>query len=159
MHNNDALNCRPIEAGFSLLELIVAFAVAALVVGVATPGAMRMYDSMQYRSAVGDLTAALATARYSAITKGQSVDVELAPEEREYRVSGQRIKSLPEAINLTVIAAAELSPEAHIAVIRFYPDGSSSGGNLSVERTGGAGARLDVDWLLGRVTQTRLGVD
>lgn len=152
-------NSRSLEAGFSLLELMVAFAIAALLVGLATPGAMRMYESMQYRSAVTDITAALATARYSAITRGQSVDVELNPEEHEFRVSGQSLKSISESIELTAIAAAELSSDDQIAVIRFYPDGSSSGGNLSLQRSNGAGTRLDIDWLLGRVTQTRLQVE
>lgn len=135
---------------------MVAFAIAALVVGLATPGAMRLYDSMQYRSAVGDITAALATARYSAITSGQPTDVTLIPEQREYRVSNQRNKSLPGAVSLTAITAAELSDDERVAVIRFYPDGSSSGGNLAIQRANGAGIRLDIDWLLGRVTQKPL---
>lgn len=135
---------------------MVAFAIAALIVGLATPGAMRLYDSMQYRSAVGDITAALATARYSAITSGQPTDVTIIPEQREYRMSNQRNKSLPGAVSITAITAAELSDDERVAVVRFYPDGSSSGGNLSIQRANGAGVRLEVDWLLGRVIQKPL---
>lgn len=149
--------CRSNLTGFSLLELMVALAIAALVVGVASPGAMRLYDSMQYRSAVGDITAALSTARYSAITRGQPVDVTLIPDLHEYHVAGQRNKPLPKAVRLTAITAAELNVDEQSAVIRFYPDGSSSGGNLSLERANGAGVMLNVDWLLGRVTQKPLG--
>lgn len=145
------------ERGFSLLELMVAFTIAALLVGFSTPVAMRMYDSMQYRSAVGDINTALAKARYYAITRGHPVDVELIPDERKFRVGEQAFSQVSKTVNLVAEVAAELSPDSHVAVVRFYPDGSSSGGNVSVVRASGAGVRLDVDWLLGRVSQTRLG--
>lgn len=134
----------------------MAFAVAALLVAVAAPGAFRFYESNQYRSAVGELNAALATARYQAIARGQPVDLELLPDERRFRVGQQKYKSLPEKISLNVIAAGELSPNRQTAVIRFYPDGSSSGGNIAIERERGGGVVLDVDWLMGRISQRRL---
>lgn len=145
------------EAGFSLLELMVAFTIAALLVGFATPVAMRMYDSMQYRSAVSDINSALAKGRYRAITLGHPVDVELMPDEGRFRVGDQAFSKISTAVSITAIVAAELDVDKTVAVIRFYPDGSSSGGNVSLIRENGAGVRLDVDWLLGRVRQTRLG--
>jgi len=147
---------RPYEAGFSLLELMVAFAVAALLVGVATPVAIRLYESMQYRSAVGELNAAFATARYKAITSGKPVDVSLQPDSRSFAVDGKAYKSLSSQVTLTIVSAAELSPDQDTAVIRFYPDGSSSGGNVGIERVRGGGISLDIDWLMGRVVQRQL---
>lgn len=146
---------RTAQAGFSLLELVVAFAVAALLIAVVAPGAYQFYESTRYRSAVGDLQAALATARYRAITRGQPVDLEIQPDSHRFRVDGRKYQSVTDKVTLSVIAAAELSPDGNTAVIRFYPDGSSSGGNLAIERTNG-GVVLDVDWLMGRVSQRPL---
>jgi general secretion pathway protein H len=68
-------------------------------------------------------------------------------------VSAEQFASLPEALEITVVYAAEVSPKPGLAAIRFYPAGGSSGGEISVTRPTGAGVNLTVDWLLGDVTQ------
>ena len=40
-----------------------------------------------------------------------------------------------------------------LGVIRFYPEGGSSGGGIDMERADGTGVRISVDWLVGRVSQ------
>ena len=44
-------------------------------------------------------------------------------------------------------------------MIRFYPEGGSSGGGIDMERPGGTGVRISVDWLVGRVSQEAYVVD
>ncbi len=148
---------RPSVAGFSLLELIVALAIAAILVGLAAPMAARLNDTMKYRSAVGDLVSGLAAARFSAIQQGQPVDMELEPEARRFRVGRHNWKALPGSLTLSMVAARELSEDSRLGVIRFYPDGSASGGSIEVIRASGGGVMLEVDWLLGDVKQQPLG--
>jgi len=51
-----------------------------------------------------------------------------------------------------VVADSEVqTPER--GAIRFYPDGSATGGSIQLLRPGGAGVRLRVDWLLGTIRQ------
>ncbi|GIR70771.1 MAG: hypothetical protein CM15mP74_20220 [Halieaceae bacterium] len=68
-------------------------------------------------------------------------------------LSADQFAALPEALDITVVYAAEVSPKPGLAAIRFYPAGGSSGGEISVARPSGAGVHLTIDWLLGDVTQ------
>ena len=158
-----AVNAR-YQGGFTLLELMVAFAIAALLVGVATPAGLRFYDTMQYRSAVGDLQSAAVNARYRAITSGRAVDLLVAPDDARFIVlpaepEAERdfdldsAKQLASDLDIQMISAEVLSPRPGVGAIRFYPDGSSTGGSITLLRPSGAGVRLRVDWLLGRVSQ------
>jgi general secretion pathway protein H len=137
--------------------MMVALAIAGLLVGLAAPITARLYDSMIYRSAVSDLVSGLAAARYKAIQSGSPVDLVMEPDARRFRLAQQEWKSLPEALRFSMVAAQELSPETGQGAIRFYPDGSASGGSIEILRPTGAGVALEVDWLMGSVAQQPLG--
>lgn len=158
---------RCLQRGFTLMELMAVFAIAALVVGVSIPFTARLFDTMQYRDAVREITAAATSARYQAITSGQPMDLVLYPDIRGYSVNPasnstnvdrDRMETLADDLRMEVISAREVSPGGGLAAIRFYPQGSSTGGSVSVLRASGEGVRLRVDWLLGRVTQEALEV-
>ena len=77
-------------------------------------------------------------------------------ESREYGVEG-RLERYPEQVELQLLVA-DSEGAATSAAIRFYPDGSSTGGLIDILRPGGSGVRIQVDWLLGRISQrTREG--
>ena len=146
--------------GFTLLELMVALAIGALLVGLGAPAAVRMYATMEYRDAVRGLQSAAAAARLRALNSGAAVDLMLEPDAHRYAVqrAGTTFKrdeadEVGSDLALEVRSARQLTTEDGVAVIRFYADGSSSGGSITVARPGGSGVRLRVDWLLGRVTQ------
>lgn len=156
---------RCLQRGFTLLELMVVFAIAALIVGVSVPYTARLFETMQYRDAVRTISAAATSARYQAITSGQAVDLVLYPDERSFAVNPaavpinrEEMETLGNGLQMDVIAAREISPGNGFAAIRFYPQGSSTGGSVSVLRENGDGVRLRIDWLLGRVTQESLEV-
>ena len=52
-------------SGFTLVELMVAMVVAALLMVAAAPASMRFYESIQYRQAVRDVISLLGSARYT----------------------------------------------------------------------------------------------
>ena len=137
------------ECGFTLLELLAAITIAALVLGVSIPATMRMYSSMQYHGAVKDVRSILVAARYGAIGKGQPQDVVINPASREFSLNG-KTKQLPTEFQVEVISARELN-RGNEGVIRFYSDGSSSGGVVKLQHDNGREVKVQVDWLLGRV--------
>jgi len=133
------------------MELLAAITIVGLLLAVAVPSSMRLYQSMQYRSTVKGVVTLLASARYKAVNTGESQDVVINPKTRELRFN-QTIETLPAGVNIVVHSARELNTR-DAGVIRFYPEGGSSGGGVDIEIPERRGVRIDVDWLIGRVTQ------
>ncbi|MFK7831527.1 MAG: Tfp pilus assembly protein FimT/FimU [Congregibacter sp.] len=143
------------SSGFSLVELLVALTIAGMVMGVAAPASVRFYEGMQRRQAVRDTVTLLASAREKALSSGYSQDVMVRPSARRIWMS-TREQIVPDGLTLTVHGAAELN-QNDTGIIRFYPDGSASGGGIDIARADGSGTRINVDWLIGTVQQQPLG--
>ena len=153
--------CRPgfnrTQTGFTLIELLATITIMGMVLAVTIPASMRFYESIQYRQAVRDVITLLGSARYTAVNTGRAQDVFINPETNELRLNKKRTL-LPEGLNLVVTTAQEVNREDE-GVIRFYPEGGSSGGGIDIERPGADGVRISVDWLVGRVSQERYAID
>ena len=146
--------------GFTLLELIVVLAIAGLLFSLGGTSIRTLSATMEYRDAVRQIVSAAKNARRDAFAQGVPMDLLIDADRNRYAlsadspsVSAEQFASLPEALDITVVYAAEVSPKPGLAAIRFYPAGGSSGGEISVTRPTGAGVNLTVDWLLGDVTQ------
>jgi len=150
-------------AGFTLLELVVVLVIAGLLFSLGGPSVGALYDTMQYRDAVREIVSAAKNGRRGAFASGQPLDLlidtdrnRFALTNRPQSVDHSAFSALPEALDITVIYAAEVSPKPGLAAIRFYPAGGSSGGEITVVRPSGGGVHLTIDWLLGDVTQATL---
>ena len=141
------------NGGFTMLELIAAISIAAIVLAVSVPVTGRMYQSVQYSQAVRDVVTLLQTARYTAINKGRAQDVEINPKTNTLRLNDKQ-QQLPDGFKAFVHTAQELN-KRDSGVIRFYPEGGSSGGGVDIESPTGVGVKIGVDWMIGRVTQER----
>ena len=64
------------QRGFTLVEIVAAVTLAALLIGLAVPQGLSFYQSMQFRSGVRETLALLNAARYAAVTQGRAQDVE-----------------------------------------------------------------------------------
>lgn len=142
-------NSKKQSAGFSLIELLLALTIAGLVMAAAFPASKALMSSMQYQSAVRDVASRLMAARLRAVRSGQFQDVIIKPQEHVLLAGGKTLV-LPAALGYSVTSARELNRRG-AGVIRFYPDGGSSGGDIELRRASGAGSVVSVDWLLGRV--------
>lgn len=141
---------RPAQA-FTLVELMVALAIAGLLMAVSVPMGMRFYDSMQYRESVRIVIAAFQASRQQAIETGKMQDVVIYPDSNKLSFVG-KTRQLPDSINLVVESAADLGGNGG-GVIRFYPEGGATGGDVELESPSGRGVRISVDWLTGKVAQ------
>ncbi len=144
------------QRGFTLLELLVVMAIAALLIGLMPMAFERVRESAQYRNTLRTMLADLRTARYRAQTEGQEIRFNVDLAQRTYGIDGQTPHQLPEPLQLRLtVASQELSPDQEGA-IRFLPSGGASGGSIDVLRPSGSGVRLRVDWLSGRAKQEDL---
>jgi general secretion pathway protein H len=146
-----------LRAGFTLMELLVAMAIAGMVLAVAVPSSAKFYDSLQYRAAVKDVVASLTAARHAAVDTGAAQDVAINPVTNEVFLLGKR-KQLPEKLSIEVRSARQLNKES-LGIIRFYPEGGSSGGGVDITHPAGGGVSISVDWLVGTVSQQRYAVN
>jgi general secretion pathway protein H len=141
--------------GFTLIELMVVFAIMALVVAMAPVAYDKLKEGVQYRDTVRSLITQLRSARYTAVSEGVPVRFTVDLKTREYGVPGT-VKEIPETVELrTIVADREFVPGGS-ASIMFLASGGSTGGSVEIIRKTGAGTRLRVDWLSGRVTQEPL---
>ena len=142
---------RPLKnAGFTLLEMIGVLAILALVAVIALPAAERSRSALAVRGAAFDLAAALKNARSAALITNRETRLTLDITARRFLADGMAAAhSLPRNAAVTYAVPAGEQAAKGVAVIRFRPDGSSSGGTITL-----AGPRqsavVSVDWMTGR---------
>jgi general secretion pathway protein H len=138
------------QRGFTLLEILVVMALAGMMYALVPP----MFSSgggTEIRAAARQVAAGLRKARGQAITGRQESTLTVDVERRRFRVSGDaREYRLPERVELAVFTARAEAVDDKVAAIRFYPDGGSTGGAITIA-SGGIRYRVDIDWLTGDV--------
>ncbi|MGL1832272.1 pilus assembly FimT family protein [Rhodocyclaceae bacterium SMB388] len=138
--------------GFTLVEMVVALGIAALMLATVPTAVTRAFDTMAYRSTVRHLLTDLKRARLHALHSGQATVFAYEPQSRRFGVGEQLKREVPPKLAIAMIVA-DTEVVATRAGIRFYADGGASGGSIDVIRPSGDGVRISVDWLLGRARQ------
>jgi general secretion pathway protein H len=138
-------------AGFTLIELLVALAVVSLalilVVGYKPPWSR----ALGLRGAASEIAGGLRVARSEAIAQNRATTFEIDLNSHRFRVGTGPVRQLPPSVKLTMLTTATEQRTAYAAGIRFNPDGSSTGGRISLD-DGVRTIAVGVDWLTGRVT-------
>ena len=138
--------------GFTLLELLLVLVIAATGYALVVRFTGSGVSGAQLKSAARAVAAGLRDARGVAIATQESAALSVDVEKRTIEVTGAaRPRSLPDRLDIKLdTAQAEVVDEKRGA-IRFYPDGSSTGGRVTLA-SGERRFLVDVDWLTGRVT-------
>ena len=137
-------------AGFTLLEMLVVMALLGLAMTLVVPRLGTGGPAVQVRAAARDVAAAAREAQLEALTRNREVD--LIVDAAGVHRGGRRLQAFPAGLRLELP-----DPEADRLVLRFYPDGSSDGGQLQLAVDARA-YTVSVDWLTGQV-QLREGGD
>ncbi len=136
------------DSGFTLLELLAVLALAGMLIALVPPLLGKGSDHARLDHDRHAILDCLRQARGDAIVSGRTVAFRVDPAHRLYGV-GKADRSLEGGVELAVE-----SPLAHPGEIRFFADGSASGG--LVELTNPAGReRLQIDWLTGKAAPIR----
>lgn len=138
--------------GFSLLELMLVLLVMGLAYGLAGPQLSERSLGLEINSATRQLAAGLRKARDTAITQRRDAALTIDIELRSFRVSGDpKVYELPKSLEFSLFTAQSELLHTQVGSIRFFQDGSSTGGRISAA-AGEAKQSVDVDWITGRVT-------
>lgn len=144
------MRVKPGEKGFTLLELVIVLFITVLGFSVIGFNLSSGNEASKLKAAARDLASALRYARGQALISHQEVTVTIDLANNTYTVNQRdKVYVMPEEIDVTLVTAqSELSQG--LAGVRFFPDGSSTGGRITLE-WGNAGWRIDINWLTGQI--------
>jgi general secretion pathway protein H len=145
------MTARAGQHGFTLLEILIVLVIGVLLVALVPPLLSGMSGATELRGAARQLAAGLRNARNEAVTRQQEAVLTLDLERHRFGVTGDpREIALPESVALKLYTAQSELLDSATGGIRFFPDGSSTGGAITVSGPKLA-YRLNVDWLTGAV--------
>ncbi|MGP1666856.1 MAG: GspH/FimT family protein, partial [Rhodanobacter sp.] len=116
-----------------------------------TVATSRSLTSARISAASAGLSSALRATRAQAIVRAQETTFEVNTRAGTYRGVAAREVSLPEGMRLSITSATADRSDAHTGRIRFFPDGSSTGGRITLQR-GQRQWHINVSWLTGAVS-------
>ncbi|TAH40671.1 MAG: type II secretion system protein GspH [Rhodocyclaceae bacterium] len=139
------------SAGFTMIEMIVVVVMIGIIASVVAFSFTQSLSGARIQAASRDLVAALRYTRGQAIVKGEQKVLTLDLEHNTYQAPGKSSKELPKNMKLRLTTAQQELVSDTSGGIRFFPDGSSTGGNIAVV-LGEREWRINVGWLTGEVT-------
>jgi general secretion pathway protein H len=140
------------QAGFTLLEMLVVVGILALTISLGAPLLSRPSDNLRLQTAANDIIGALRLTRASAITRNDVLTFLIDIEKRTFESPATPRRSFPSEIETELKVAQLEQTTKSIGVFRFYPDGSSTGGDL-VLNLHGKKVRVCVNWITGEARQ------
>jgi len=152
--------------GFTLLELLVVLVIALMALGVVLPRFSALLPGVELKGASQQMAALLRQFRSQAIAESREITLQLvspqptteeeglSPGDQPERLllsDGKREYGVPDSVVMTYIPAQSDIYSNDTDVIRFYPDGSSTGGTLTLS-DGHRQYRIEISWLTGKVS-------
>jgi general secretion pathway protein H len=138
-------------SGFSLIELLIVLTITISVLVLAAPRLNGTLDSLKVKKLSREIVASLRATRSQAISKGQD-GTWLLDLDKHYFQYGRENTKVPyaEDIKLVLTTASKEQVSDTVARIRFFPDGSATGGEIKLSQ-GKFNYSIHIDWLTGRV--------
>ncbi|HFD12610.1 MAG TPA: prepilin-type N-terminal cleavage/methylation domain-containing protein [Crenotrichaceae bacterium] len=137
--------------GFTLVEMIIVLVIAVMAMGIVGANFSAGLSGTRFKAAVNDVASALRYTRGQAISSGKEVVFTLDVDKRSYTISSRKkVYKLPPKLDLTVnTAETEINGEGK-GSIRFFSDGSSTGGRVEL-KSDGRKRYVDINWLTGQI--------
>jgi general secretion pathway protein H len=151
MSGTERARDRGSRSGFTLLELLAVLTVIALVATVISFRSSKSFGVANYRAVLTNTSAMMRLARSRAIGDARSQIVVIDVERRTVRYPAiNQGFDIPADVNLVAtVAESEHYPDGTVG-IRFFGDGTSTGGTLAYAWRGRK-YDIQVNWLTGHV--------
>jgi len=141
-----------LQAGFTILEMLVVVMIVALAASVAIPMVTRPTDGVRLRTAANELQSALTATRAAAIARNTDIALMIDVDKRTFQSPVVPVRAFASDITARLTYASVVRSGRTEAGFRFFADGSSTGGDVTLSLHG-AERRLCVDWLTGQARQ------
>src|SRR4051812_33784757 len=136
--------------GFTLIELMAVILLLAIALTAVTFSFSKSLRTARIQAASRDLVAALRYTRGQAIVKGKQEVLLLNLDSNSYTAPGKSAVKLPENMHMQLTTAEQEVTGGNAGGIRFFADGSSTGGHISVLQDRREW-RINVAWLTGDI--------
>lgn len=136
--------------GFTLLEVLLVLVIGGLLMGVV---ATSLSEGPVLRKSSREVAASLRHARAQAVMRQMPVLWKMNIKDKRFWIEGGKgeERTLSEAVSAKINTTSAEVDSADQGGVRFYPDGSSTGG--SVELTHNEQVyKVNVEWVTGRVS-------
>jgi general secretion pathway protein H len=138
--------------GFTLIEIIIVLIITVLGFSVIANNINSGNYGTKLQLITYEIASALRYAQSQALITQKSTSVDIDLSENSYAVSSQNKQhKFNKEIAVTLEIAEQEYTVDQIARIRFFPDGSSTGGRIKLE-WGSFYKQIDVNWITGKVT-------
>lgn len=108
-------------------------------------------NATEHQRAARDIVSALRYARGMALMSHREFAVTFNLDDNSYKVSNRdKVYEIPETLKVTVVTARSQLTGQNQGSIRFFADGSSTGGRVSLKR-GENVWQIDINWLTGQI--------
>lgn len=143
-----------VSRGFTLLELLVVLFLMGLAYALAAPSIGAGAASLELKSATRQLAAGLRKARSVAITRQHEAVLTVDVGRHAFAVTGdEKIYPLPKRVEINLITAQTEQIQDQVGNLRFFPDGTSTGGLITLS-VGESRQAINIDWLTGKIVIT-----
>ncbi len=137
--------------GFTLLELMIVLFIMVLGFSVVGVNLSSGNDATALKVASRDIVSALRFARGEALVSHQEMTVNFDLTQNTYTVSRRdKIYVIPKSIGVTLVTAQRELKGKGMGSVRFFPDGSSTGGRVTLKKNKSVW-QLDINWLTGQI--------
>ena len=144
------VHVKAMTRGFTLLELLTVLVILSLVAAIVVPS-LGGGAKVELKAAARALASGLRQTRNAALNHNRSTTLSVDVDRREFQLPGeQRVRKLPGRMEIVLYTARSEQLDGQRGAIRFFPDGSSTGGRITLSMNS-LQYLVDVDWLTGRV--------
>jgi general secretion pathway protein H len=136
-------------SGFTLLEMLVVIAIIAIGTTIAMPALMRPSDRLLLEQTLAEIRSALRATRSAAIATNRAQVLTIDTKERSFASAVVSNSHFSPKIEAQIKVAEPERISSSRGGIRFFPDGSSTGGEVTLS-VNARQAMLCVHWLTGQ---------
>ncbi len=139
------------QAGFTLIELLVVLLIMGVLIALAPAAFQRVLPGLEMKASAREVAGLLREARGQAIRDNRETAVLIDTAAKVYRLGqGATEHELSARLNISLVTAASERLDETRGQIRFFPDGTSTGGRVTLSRDD-LKVDITVDWLTGLV--------